>query len=201
MNVFERIHARFIYGRRLRVLGGYLAGWIPENANLLDVGCGDGRLTYLVCAMRPDIFARGIDVLEHPATAIPVQTFDGRTIPFPDASFDVVMLVDVLHHADDPETLLSEAGRVADTCILLKDHLLQGWLARPTLHFMDWVGNARHGVALPYNYWREERWRLAFASLSLDLSHWETKLGLYPPPVGWVFDRSLHFVARLEVRE
>ena len=68
----------------------------------------------------------------------------------PDASFDVVMFVDVLHHTDDPLLLLQEAQRVGKI-ILVKDHFRKGFLAGPTLRFMDWVGNAHHGVVLPYN--------------------------------------------------
>ena len=62
------------------------------------------------------------------------------------------MFVDVLHHTEDPMALLGEAVRVARKTIVVKDHTLNGFLAGPTLHFLDRVGNARHDVALPYNY-------------------------------------------------
>ena len=39
--------------------------------------------------------------------------------------------------------------------IVLKDHTRNGLFSGSTLRFMDWVGNARHGVRLPYNYWPE----------------------------------------------
>ena len=77
------------------------------------------------------------------------------------------MLVDVLHQTDDPMNLLREAVRVARQAIVIKDHLLQGAFAYPTLRFMDWVGNARHGVALPYNYWTPAEWHGAFDKLGL----------------------------------
>ena len=41
-----------------------------------------------------------------------------------------------------------------------------GFLAGPTLRFMDWIGNARHGVALPYNYWSAQEWTLALQRVS-----------------------------------
>ena len=49
--------------------------------------------------------------------------------------------------------LLRETVRVARQVIVIKDHLLKGAFAYSTLRLMDWVGNARHDVALPYNYW------------------------------------------------
>ncbi|MFQ5974559.1 MAG: SAM-dependent methyltransferase, partial [Alphaproteobacteria bacterium] len=62
-----------------------------------------------------------------------------------------------------------------------------------------WVGNASHGVPLPYNYWPERRWRDAFKRIGLTPSIWLSNLKLYPPPAAWLFDRSLHFIARLEL--
>ncbi len=63
---------------------------------------------------------------------------------------------------------------------------------------MDWVGNAPHGIPLPYTYWPERRRRDAFARLGLTPTIWLNKLGLDATPANWFFDRSLQFVARLD---
>jgi hypothetical protein len=96
--------------------------------------------------------------------------------------------------------LLREAARVARRAVVIKDHTLDGLLAGPTLRFMDHVGNARHGVALPYNYWPRRRWVEAFRELALEVEVWREDLRLYPRPADWVFGRSLHFVAKLRPR-
>jgi hypothetical protein len=93
--------------------------------------------------------------------------------------------------------LLAEAARVARRAVVIKDHLREGLLADATLRFMDRVGNRRHGVALPHNYWTRDRWREAFQRCGLAVDRWSERLGLYPWPAAWVFDRSLHFVARM----
>jgi SAM-dependent methyltransferase len=176
-----------------------LAEIIPNNFRVLDVGCGDGLLARFISLKRPDITLTGIDLAVRDGTHIPIGTFDGEVIPYKDASVDGVMLVDVLHHTRDLMVLLREALRVAHKAIIIKDHLLDGRLSELTLRFMDKVGNSRHGVSLPYNYWAQRRWVEAFDTLSLQIGVWRTKLGLYPWPASWMFDRSLHFVARLDV--
>ena len=187
-----------VFGRRVEVLAKHMADLLPEGTGgrVLDVGCGDGSIAQRVMEHRPDLEIVGIDVLVRPSTHIPVSGFDGRVIPHADGSFDAVMFVDVLHHTDDPGVLLAEAARVAPA-VVIKDHLADGLLAKPTLRLMDWVGNAHHGVALPYNYWPEARWAESFASLGLTVQEWRTELGLYPAPLTWAFDRHLHVACRL----
>ncbi len=199
MSLLGELHGEAVFQRRVRVLSAALSDLIPDAATVLDVGCGDGLIDRLIGERRPDLTISGVDVMVRPATHIPVEPFDGQTLPLGDGSLDVVMLVDVLHHADDPERLLGEALRVARAAVVVKDHTLDGVLAGPTLRFMDWVGNAPHGVALPYNYWPERRWREAFARLGVEPTVWIGRLDLYPPPASWLFDRSLQFIARLDV--
>ena len=181
----------------MRTLAARLASAIPANARVLDVGCGDGAVAQLLMQLRNDVEMCGIDVLVRPTTHIPVVAFDGHRIPFDDAEFDAVVFVDVLHHTEDPMELLREAVRVAPKAIIVKDHAADGLLARPTLRLMDWVGNAHHGVALPYNYWSTPRWHQAVAELGLRIEVWETTLGLYPAPASWIFERELHVLCRL----
>jgi len=192
-------HESLVFARRTRALASAIGELLPSRADILDVGCGDGTVDRLILQSRPDLEIRGIDVLQRPSSAIPVSTFDGVTFPCADKSVDTVLFVDVLHHTNDPCVLLREAVRVARQSIVIKDHTMNGPFAYSTLRIMDWFGNAHHGVALPYNYWPEARWRSSFAELGLSPAAWHTRLGLYPFPASLIFERHLHFVAELRV--
>ncbi len=199
MSLLAFIHDSLVHSRRVDILARHLSAIIPFGSSVLDVGCGDGWIAAQIVGVRPDVRITGIDVLKRREAHIPVLEFDGVNIPFLNGSFDVVMFVDVLHHTPDPTVLLREARRVARNALLIKDHLKDGFAAEQTLRLMDWVGNARHGVALPYNYWTSEEWRQGVRSLGVTATVWRTKLNLYPAPASWIFERSLHFVAELKV--
>ena len=191
------LHNKLVSNRRVEILSNWFAKLLPSGVRALDVGCGDGIISALLQQKRPDITVQGIDVLRRAQTHIPVELFDGSSFPFASASFDVVLFSDVLHHTVDATILLREARRTAKKYVLIKDHFREGPAANARLRFMDWVGNARFGVALPYNYWTRQQWHTAWQKIGLQPEHLVTKLGLYPKPADWFFGAQLHFIALL----
>jgi SAM-dependent methyltransferase len=199
MSLADRVHGGYVFQRRIRRLTQLFAELIPPNCNVLDVGCGDGKLALSITQQRPDVRIEGVDVLVRKKTWVPVQAFDGTRLPYDDHSFEAVMFVDVLHHTPDPTVLLREAVRVTRRWIIIKDHLLKGMAAGARLRLMDYIGNSRFGVALPYNYWPEERWQATRSMLGMKTSSEITSLGLYPWPAELIFGANLNFVSRFEV--
>lgn len=191
------LHDSFVLGRRASVLVDWFAQLMPVGARVLDVGCGDGRIAGRIAARRPDLTVEGVDLQVREHTHVPVTQSDGSRLPFEDNAFDLILLSDVLHHTDDPNTLQIEARRVARRHVLIKDHTVKGIAARRRLRFMDRVGNERFGISLPYNYWREEQWKASWSTLGLQPEKIITKLGLYPWPADMVFGARLHFIALL----
>jgi ubiquinone/menaquinone biosynthesis C-methylase UbiE len=191
----NQTHLALVFPRRIRRLAETIERMIPPDAaTLLDVGCGSGDVARLIQDRRPPLKVSGIDVLVRPQTAIPVTAFDGRSIPFPDGAFDVVSLIDVLHHVNDPVGLLKECARVARQRVLIKDHVQKGVFDRAVLRIMDWVGNASYGVHLEYQYFSPSEWEDAFRQAGLNRVDHDDRLGLYPFPASLAFERHLHFV-------
>lgn len=191
------LHNRVIFSRRVQVLAGVIASKLPAEASVLDVGAGSGDMAVAILASKPSLKIEGVDVLVRPGTAIPVREFDGEHLPYDDGTFDYAILVDVLHHTDDPAKVLAEVGRVARR-IIIKDHYRNGLLAETRLRFMDWVGNAAHGVRLPYNYLSRADWSKLWSSGGFRVADIDEGFQLYPLPLDLIFGRGLHFIATIE---
>ncbi len=89
---------------------------------LLDIGTGTGRMAELFAPAAERIVAldKNLEMLrvaraklQHlPAAQIDLVQGDFADLPFADASFDTVLLHQVLHFAADPASALAEAARV-----------------------------------------------------------------------------------------
>lgn len=192
-----QVHQKLVFDRRVRVLAQEIGTMLPPRSYMLDVGTGDGQIAKLIAEQQDEIRVQGIDIKKRAVNHIPTILFDGIKIPMDDKSVDVVTFVDVLHHTHDPEILIREASRAARKMVIIKDHLSENAFDHCTLRLMDWVGNAPHGVLLPYNYAPRKDWDLWFANARLSNQFFKTTIPLYPPPLSWVFGRKLHFIAQL----
>lgn len=191
------VHRNTVFKRRVRVLSDIIVEQLGSGDSVVDIGCGDGSISRAIMDKNPQAQITGLDILKRPETLIPVEIFDGVHVPMPDNSVDWALLIDVLHHDTQPETLLREASRVARVGVIVKDHLSRTSADYWTLRFMDLIGNWGHDVRLVYNYQSPEAWNDLFQASHLDIAKWVDRVGLYPAPFSAVFDRSLHFVATL----
>ncbi len=105
------------------MLNAYLSELqLPSGAIALDVGCGTGAVSRVLGVMPCVREVVGIDPspvfiekareLGRSFPGLSFQTADGLAVPFPDASFDLVVFHTTLCHVPDPEQALREAYRV-----------------------------------------------------------------------------------------
>jgi SAM-dependent methyltransferase len=85
---------------------------------VLDVGCGDGALTYLLyrrhakvagCEPEPNGRALAVEMFRRRGA---IATFAAELADFPSAAFDAVVMADVIEHVTDRGKLLEEIQRV-----------------------------------------------------------------------------------------
>ena len=93
-----------------------LAGPAPDF-RLLDVGTADGHLLAGLREAFPRCRPTGVEVSEDLVRVarergLHVVTADARSLPFPDGSFDAVVLSATLKHVPEPERALRECRRV-----------------------------------------------------------------------------------------
>ena len=192
-NIAVKAHRKIVMGRRVRQISSYIAELMPKKVlSVLDVGAGTGEMAQAINSFRQELVFTGVDVYIRPKTFIPVVKYDGDRLPFNDNSFDAVIIVDVLHHCNDPVAVLKECARVSKSFVMIKDHVSDSVYDEKILAFMDWVGNSAHGVVLPYNYLSSSDWTSAFDKAELKTMQNVNQLHLYPMPFDMVFGGSLH---------
>ena len=113
-----------VYSHRARWTLRRMLPFLKQTDKVLDVGAGDCRLCELI-RRRVGCEVAAVDVEDFNVTSIPLTIFDGTTLPFDDDSFDVVLLVFVLHHAKDARAVLKEAQRVARRYVIVFEDINQ----------------------------------------------------------------------------
>ena len=130
------------------LLGSLAKTWRPGDRRVLDVGGGTGIVAQSIKTLFPVDRVVSVDVHDRylPSLDIERRTYDGQKLPFADASFDCVVMCNVLHHVpvDARVALLRECGRVAGR-IHLKDHLAESPLDHARLTGLDRIGNVPFG--------------------------------------------------------
>jgi SAM-dependent methyltransferase len=91
----------------------FLAGLLKPASSVLELGAGTGFQARGLASRGFDVKAIDLPDSSYSTSRVfPVIDYDGRTIPFPDASFDVVFSSNVLEHVPDLRLTLSEVRRV-----------------------------------------------------------------------------------------
>jgi SAM-dependent methyltransferase len=89
----------------------------PAAPRVMDLGCGQGDSVDLFRGLDPAVRWVGVDLERSPEVDererddAEFVSFDGITLPFDDASFDLVYCKQVLEHVRHPDPLIREVGR------------------------------------------------------------------------------------------
>ena len=120
--MYETIVAPAVYLSR-HVIDDRFLPHLPQEARVLDVGCGGGKFTKYIADQRPDVHIVGID-LSKPQIArasklmrgygdrVRIELGDATQLAFPDCTFDGVISYGSIKHWASQDAGLAECFRV-----------------------------------------------------------------------------------------
>lgn len=117
-----------------RLLAGFFEGirqllrepGMSDVRSAFEVGCGEGFSTQNLRQMLPagaslrasDVEQRLVDEARHNNPGIPIERESIYKLPHADGAFDVVFVLEVLEHLDDPGRALAEVCRVSKRWVI-----------------------------------------------------------------------------------
>jgi ubiquinone/menaquinone biosynthesis C-methylase UbiE len=152
----------------------------PSN-RVLDVGAGNSVLCQQLRQRGYDITPLDLENHSFVKDIVPV-IYDGSTFPFNDDSFDVALLITVLHHCPNPDAILVEAKRVAKKVIVVEE-TYESVFEKYMTYAIDSLFNFEF-FNHPHTNRTDGGWRKAFQDIGLDVN----------TPV---YSRSLQFLRRV----
>ena len=117
-----------------RLLAGFFSGigdllkqpGLESVRSAMEVGCGEGFSTQKLrdllprdCALRAsDVEQRLVDEARQNNPGLLIERESIYELPHPDGAFDVVFVLEVLEHLDDPARALAEVCRVSNKWVI-----------------------------------------------------------------------------------
>lgn len=122
----------YVKGRKYRQHADFIAKWVKEK-KVLDVGAGDGLITYLLRANGVEYEDTAVNIAQ--TMGIDVVKGDAYNLQYSDNSYDAVTMFDVLEHFETPEIALKEAARVAPILYITTP---ERGMVRDIFHVKEW---------------------------------------------------------------
>ena len=184
---------------RNKILAKKIIDIIEPRSRILDVGCGDGGLLKELLNLDKRLIVEGIEKYKQTPTLIDIKYYDGISMPY-GKEWDYVLLCDVLHHTEDPISLLKECKRVSKKGIIIKDvkydskSKIKRIIGKRVLRFWDNFANDKTVFPQVYNYHCFKDWKKIFESLGLkiEIIDEDTKYA-------WFDVKKLNFFVKLEL--
>ncbi len=141
---------------------------IKLSDHLLEIGSGPGSVI--------DVFrshghrVMGLDIADNSfRNDLKADIYNGITMPYEDNSFDVALLLTMLHHTPNPKVILKEAKRVAKRLIIIEDVYDTPFQATYT-KITDSITNMEF-IGHPHTNQSDSKWLESFSELSLTITY------------------------------
>lgn len=113
-----KISERIFHRERVKMV---LSSLNFKNKKVLDLGCGTGSI--LIPLAKQGVNVTGVDISKYcikklreyckeEGISATLMVSNEKSVPIKNEKFDIVLLIDVLEHADNPQGVISEMKRV-----------------------------------------------------------------------------------------
>ena len=127
---------------------------------ILDFGCGSMEISKRIQNKKYIKKIIGTDVFKYNFKDKKLIYMDYKNLFKKNLKFDVIIIVDVLHHigVDKSHKILKKLSKLTNH-IIIKDHFEHGYFSRQLLRFVDFYANYGYGVNIPKKYFDEITWK------------------------------------------
>jgi ubiquinone/menaquinone biosynthesis C-methylase UbiE len=153
----HELRYNFVMPSREEILVEKIAPYIKPEQRVLEIGAGNGLVAEMLHQQTGAQFTL-LDVVDYNRSQLPLQVYDGKTLPFEENAFDATMLVFVLHHNQDPRPVLREALRVSKQNVLIVENDVRGIVKKPLTQFIDSIEPLRRGSPRCYFTKSADEW-------------------------------------------
>jgi SAM-dependent methyltransferase len=145
---------------------------LKKGDTILDIGAGPCTICYLL--EKNGFSPTPLDIHDGSMIeTIPPRLYDGRKIPFENKSFDVALILTVLHHVSNQEKIIREAQRIAKTIIIIED-VYSNRFMKYLMFVADSLTNWEF-KGHPHSNRTDQGWKDLFNQLNITLKHVEYK--------------------------
>jgi len=176
--------------RRAEIVNEEIKDFVSGHS-LLDVGCGNGLISKLLKGRFDENQIHLLDVVNYVDPTVKLQFSlyqEGASFPI-NQLYDTVLVLTVLHHANDPVRLLNLAWEAAKSRLIVIESVIGVHQVPPTARyeltdasdedqiayaaFIDWFYNRilHDNIPVPYNFTSPERWESVFRQSKMKLIH------------------------------
>lgn len=140
--------------------------YLSKEERILDIGSGYGSVARALRKL--DFHVDLVDVADHSiSTDVSPDIYDGKTLPYENKSYEVALLLTILHHTENPRLIIQEAKRVAKKVVIIEDiywNIAQKYLT----FFTDSLINAEW-FDHPHQNHTDNEWKEIFDQMGLQL--------------------------------
>lgn len=170
MNLFSNIRknrGEYLFKKNVEKLIEEIKSYLSKKERILDLGSGTCMFTKVLREKGYNITPVDIKNKSYYTSIVPI-VYNGKKLPFPDKSFDICLIIAVLHHTQNPEMVLREAVRVTSKKIIILEDLYTNTIQKYYTFAVDSLLN-KEFIGHPHANKDDDGWHRLFQRLGLKL--------------------------------